>query len=164
MIRRIDLERLTVGELLALSRQSLQELKRRGVVRTGNAPIGDYAELLVQRATGAVKLEEPSNPSWDVTTASDEKLQVKARIVSDPRNRGQRQLSAFRSWKFDAAVIVLFDDACSVWKAMYVPVAVVKEKARESEHVRGHILYAADELLQVPGVKNWTERLRAVEG
>jgi hypothetical protein len=153
-----------IAELLSLSRRSLQELRRRGVVRTGNAPVGDYAELLVQRATGADALEEPSNPSWDVTTPAGEKLQVKARIVSDPRNAGQRQLSAFRSFTFDAAVIVLFDDACTVWKAMYVPRDVVAERARESVHVRGHVLYARDDLLKVPGVEDWTERLRAVEG
>ncbi|MBA2567895.1 MAG: hypothetical protein H0V11_00960 [Actinobacteria bacterium] len=48
----VVLEDMTTAELLALSRASLRELKRRGVVRSGNAPAGDYAELLVQRATG----------------------------------------------------------------------------------------------------------------
>jgi hypothetical protein len=160
----IDLERLTIAELLSLSRRSLQELRRRGVVRTGNAPIGDYAELLVMRATGADGLEEPSNPSWDVTTPTGEKLQVKARIVLDPKNAGQRQLSPFRSFTFDAAVVVLFDDACTVWKAMYVPREVVEENARYSEHVRGHILYARDDLLDDLRVEDWAVDLRAVEG
>jgi hypothetical protein len=45
------LDEMSVGELLALSRSSLVELRRRGVIRTGNAPTGDYAELLIQRAT-----------------------------------------------------------------------------------------------------------------
>ncbi len=48
----MDLAEMTIGELLSLSRAILAELRRRGVIRTGNAPAGDYAELLVQRATG----------------------------------------------------------------------------------------------------------------
>jgi hypothetical protein len=39
-----------IGELLALSRRILAELRERGVIRTGNAPAGDYAELLAFRA------------------------------------------------------------------------------------------------------------------
>jgi hypothetical protein len=160
----IDLERLSIAELLSLSRRSLQELRRRNVVRTGNAPIGDYAELLVMRATGAANLEPPSNRSWDVETPAGERLQVKARIVSDPKNPGQRQLSVFRSFTFDAAVVVLFDDACAVWKAMYLPSAVVEARALKAERVGGHTLYARDDLLNVHGVEDWTKRLKAVEG
>jgi hypothetical protein len=48
---RIDLGDLGIGELLALSRRILAEPRRRGVIRSGNAPAGDYAQLLVQRAT-----------------------------------------------------------------------------------------------------------------
>ncbi len=54
-----------IGELLALSRAIVAELRRRGVIRTGNAPAGDYAELLVQRATGG-ELAPDSQQSWDV--------------------------------------------------------------------------------------------------
>ncbi len=53
-----NLEVLATAELLALSRASLRELKRRGVVRSGNAPAGDYAELLVQRATNGEMANE----------------------------------------------------------------------------------------------------------
>lgn len=36
--RRVDLAGASVGELLALSREILAELRRRGVIRSGNAP------------------------------------------------------------------------------------------------------------------------------
>jgi len=36
-----------------------------------------------------------------------EKLQVKARVVSDPAKPGQLQLSPFRSFDFDSAIVVL---------------------------------------------------------
>jgi hypothetical protein len=100
------LAELTTGELLALSRGILAELRRRGVIRSGNAPAGDYAELLVQRATGG-ELAPNSQKSWDVETPTGVHLQVKARVVTNPNASGERQLSVFRSWEFDAAVIVL---------------------------------------------------------
>jgi hypothetical protein len=106
---------MTVGELLSSSRAILAELRRRGVIRTGNAAAGDYAELLVQRAT-AGELAPNSQKSWDVLTSNGERLQIKARVVTDPRKRGERQLSVFRSWDFDAAVVVLFDDEFRVWR------------------------------------------------
>jgi hypothetical protein len=85
---------------------------------------------------------------------------VKARVVTNPKNRGERQLSTFRSWDFDAAVIVLFDDNFVVWKAARVLVEVVQATARPDLHVGGSRVFATDELLARG--EDWTERLRAV--
>ena len=68
----------TTGELLTLSRRILAELRHRDVIRTGNAPAGDYAELLVRVATDG-ELAPNSQKSWDVRTPQGERLQVKAR-------------------------------------------------------------------------------------
>jgi hypothetical protein len=87
-------------------RAILSELKHRGVVRTENAPVGDYAEYLVATALGGELAPNPQK-SWDVPGEGGEKLQVKARVVSDPAKPGQLQLSPFRSPCFDSAVIVL---------------------------------------------------------
>lgn len=148
---------LSVGELLALSRGILAELRRRGVIRSGNAPAGDYAELLVQRATRG-ELAPNSQKSWDVLTADGERLQVKARVVTNSNARGERQLSVLRSWDFDAVVIVLFDDELRVWRAAHVPVAVLKAEGRFIDHVRGFRVMATDALLDRGA--DWTERLR----
>src|SRR5436190_21999867 len=102
------LAELTTGERLALSRSILADLRTRGVVRSGNAPAGDYAELLVQRAT-AGKLAPNSQRSWDVETPTGAHLQVKARVVTNRSASSERQLSVFRSWEFTAGVIVLFN-------------------------------------------------------
>ena len=155
----MNLSELSVGELLALSRRILSELRERGVIRTGNAPAGDYAELLVQRTTEG-DLAPNSQKSWDVLTPGGERLQVKARVVTDPRNAGERQLSPFRSWDFDAAVIVLFGDDFGVWRAARVPVDVLREGSRFSEHVRGDLVFARNELLDLG--EDWTDRLRVV--
>ena len=154
----IDLAGLRTGELLALSRAILAEL-RRGVIRTGNAPAGDYAELLVCVATGG-ELAPNSQASWDVLTPEPrpERLQVKARVVTNPKAAGQRQLSVVRSWDFEAAVIVLFDDEFIVWRAARLPVETLREVARFVGHVSGYRIMARDELLDAG--EDWTSRLR----
>jgi hypothetical protein len=149
---------LSVGELLAFSRRILAELRRRGVIRSGNAPAGDYAELLVQLATGG-ELAPGSQRSWDVLTPGGERLQVKARVVTGANMRGERQLSVFRSWDFDAVVIVLFDDEFRVWRAARLPVELLEQQSRFVEHVRGFRVMANDALLDQGD--DWTERLRA---
>ena len=160
--RALNVGDLTVAELLALSRGSLRELKLRGVIRSGNAPAGDYAELLVQRATDG-ELATASQKSWDVLTPSRERLQVKARVITNERKNGERQLSSFRSWDFDAAIIVLFDDEFRVWRAARIPASVLREVAYYAQHVRGHTVYATDELLNRPEADDWTELLREME-
>jgi hypothetical protein len=157
----VNLGEMTVGELLSFSRGILAELRRRGVIRTGNAPAGDYAELLVQRATDG-ELAPNSQKSWDVLTSEGERLQIKARVVTDPRKRGERQLSVFRSWDFDAAVVVLFDDEFRVWRAARLPIETFQAAAQFVEHVRGYRVFATDDLLD--GGEDWTERLRAAAG
>lgn len=157
----MNLAQMSTGDLLALSRAILAELRRRGVIRTGNAPAGDYAELLVRVATGG-ELAPNSQRSWDVRSPSGERLQVKARVVTDPASPGERQLSVFRSWDFDAAVIVLFDHEFRVWRAARLPVEMLRDRARFVEHVRGHRILARDELLEAG--EDWTELLRAVAG
>lgn len=155
----MNLTKMSIGELLGLSRKVLAELRKRGVLRAANAPTGDYAEWLVQRATGG-RLEPNSKSSWDLETADGERLQVKARVVVNPRDRGQRQLSPFRSWDFNAAVIVLFDDEFEVWKAAWLSVAKLKQCARYAKHVNGNLVFATDELLS--SGEDWTERLAAI--
>ena len=97
-LRSMDLTAVSVLDLLALNRQSLHELKRRGLVRTFNQPQGDIAERLVAEAYDG-ELAPPSEKSWDVH-AGDRRLQVKA-SVSTP------QLSAVRSFDFTHLVVVV---------------------------------------------------------
>ena len=147
------------SDLLALSRAILAELRRRGVVRTGSAPAGDYAEFLVQAAVGG-DLAPNSQRSWDVLTPDGERLQVKARLVVDPARRSEREVSIFRSWDFDAAVLVLFDDSFRVWRAARLPAALLQETGRWADYVRGWRVHAMDELLDLG--EDWTDALRRV--
>ena len=91
-------------------------------------------------------------------TPEGERLQVKARVVTSPTRIGEGQLSVFRSWDFDALVVVLFDDQFRVWRATHLPVALLEAQSRFIEHVRGYRVIATDTLLGQG--EDWTERLQ----
>jgi hypothetical protein len=148
--------------LLRLHAATLTELIRRGVVRTRNAPAGDVAELLVAGAYSG-KLAPPVEKSWDVRAADGRRLQVKCRTVGAAARRGQRGLSPFRSFDFDAAVVVLLDESTfDVVQAVELPVAVVEKAGRHVAWVNGYRVRVTAELLDRPDAIDVTERLQAV--
>jgi hypothetical protein len=158
-----DLSTLTESGLFSLYRAILNELKNRGVVRTENAPVGDYAEYLVKIALGG-QLAPNSEKAWDVRGHGGEKLQVKARVVSDPVEPGQLQLSPFRSFDFKSAVIVLLSATdYAVSRASKVPCEVVKSSAVYRKHVNGWVLFARPEIMGHSDATDLTATLRAAQ-
>jgi hypothetical protein len=145
----VDFAGLSVQQLLRLSRDAVTELRRRGIVRTANLAVGDYAEWLVAKTVNG-NLVSNSTKSHDILTPSNERLQVKCRVVTDIRRRSERQLSAFRSWDCEAVVIVLFDESFNVRRMTQLPMRVVRAVARSHAYVNGHIVFATDELLSRP--------------
>lgn len=146
--------------LLRLYAATLTELLRRGVIRTRNAPAGDLAEELVARAYGG-KLAPPSEKSWDVRAADGRLLQVKCRVVG-ARLGGQIGLSPFRSFGFDAVVIVLLhEETYDVVQAIELPVTGVQEVARPVPWVNGHRITVTPSLLERPDSTDVTPRLQS---
>lgn len=146
----------SISDLLGTYGRVLKELHERGVIRSTNAPTGDYAEWLVQRALGG-ELQPNSNKSADLIVRR-KKIQIKARVLSDPEKSGERQLSPFRSWDFDDAVIVLFDRRYAVRRAARIKVGELIAAAREDKWVSGHRVIARDALLDRG--RDITEKLR----
>lgn len=157
----IDLEALSTSRLFLTYRGILKELTRRGIVRTANAPAGDYAEYLVAAMVEG-ELADNSEKSWDVMTKDGRRLQVKSRVVTDPKRAGERQLSPFRTWDFDEAVIVLFDDDYRVWRCISLPCEIMKERARYRKHVNGFVARATNDLLNHPTASDYSDQLRRV--
>jgi hypothetical protein len=158
-----DLSALSEPGLFALYRAILSELKGRGVIRTENAPVGDYAEYLVKTALAGT-LAHNSEKSWDVLGQDGEKLQVKARVVSNPPLPGQLQLSPFRSFDFDFAVVVLLSAAdYAVARASKIPRSVIEEIAVYREHVNGRVLFARQDVMGHPDATDLTATLRAAQ-
>jgi hypothetical protein len=136
----------------------LAELLHRGVVRSRNAPAGDLAEYLVANAFGG-ELAPPSEKSWDVRVG-DRHLQVKVRLIAAGDRRSQ-SYSPFRSWEFDACVFVLLDaHTYDVVSAVEVPVAGVRELARETTWVKGFRIGTGGDLRKVAGAVDRTAELR----
>ena len=98
----------SIHDLLVGYAMTLAELRQRGVLRTNNAPVGDYAEWLLHQTLGGTLAASTSAKSSDLTLDDGRRVQVKARVVADPPTGGQLQTSPFRSWDFDLAALMLF--------------------------------------------------------
>lgn len=130
----MDLSELSSRELLRTYAAILTELVDRGVTRSRNAPVGDVAEFLVQRAYDGV-LAPPSEKSWDVRASDGRRIQVKSRLVV-PGSHGTQQYSPFRSWDFELCVFVTFDAfTYDIMQAIEVPSYGVRALAAPVPHV-----------------------------
>lgn len=133
-----DLSQAPANALFSLQGQLLAELRHRGVLRTNNPPVGDYAEWLVWRALGQERLPVNSTKSYDLVSEQFGKVQVKARLVSSPAKSGQLQASPFRSEEFDHAAFVLLSAVdFSVVSAVILPLDAVKSRWSWRPQVRG---------------------------
>jgi hypothetical protein len=147
-------------ELFALYGAVMGELLSRRLVRTANAPAGDYAEYLVAYALNG-ELAPNSVKSWDIRTPAGRRIQVKCRVLGKPPKIGERQLSAFRSFDFDDLIIILFAPDYSVWRAVQLPMATVKSLSRHRAHINGHVLMALDSVFSATGSVDLTDMIRS---
>ena len=150
---------LTVPELLRCFANILDELKERKVVRTRNNPVADYAEWLVTQQLG-LSLERSSKRGYDAIDQNGKRYQIKSRRL-DPTNES-KLLSVIRNLdtnEFDYLVGVLFNRDFTVKEAYKISHSVIREHARFSEHVNGHLLHLQGEVLTVREVENITEVL-----
>jgi hypothetical protein len=156
----VDVEAMSVAELLGGYARILAELRRRGVVRTNNAPVGDYAELLVAAALGGDLAASVSEKSYDLITPRWGKVQVKARAVRVPVSASHAQTSPFRSWDFDyAALVMVHIDDYSIHRAVLVPVELVRAHAPWRKSVNGCVAYMRGPLLDDPSVVDITAKV-----
>ncbi len=157
-VPQVDVRAMPTRTLLRTYSELLDELLRRGVVRSRNAPAGDLAETLVARAYDGV-LAPRSEKSWDVRAADGRLLQVKCRLVDGDRRRGQ--YSVFRSWGFDACVFVLLDQRYEVVQAVEVPMAEARAIASDTQWVNGSRIRVVTPLAALPGAVEVTARVAA---
>ena len=150
----------TAGELLGLYDAVLRELRERSIVRSGNNPVADYAELLASHALD-FQLLSKSNTGFDGESAGV-RYEVKARRLS-PENSSVR-LSALRDLEkahFHFLVGVIFDPNFDVAYAAKIPHAVVLEKSKYGSHARASIFRLRRDVFDDPRVEDVTQKLRA---
>jgi len=152
----MNLESLSILNLLGQFADILDELKRRGVVRTRNNPVADYAEWLAADALG-LALERNSKSGFDAKNNKGERFQIKGRRL-DVTNKS-RQLSVIRNLaakEFDYLIGILFDHDFKVIEAYKIPYKLIEKYARFSEHQNGYILQLKGPIIQEASVEDIT--------
>lgn len=145
--------------LLRLFEATLEELRRRELVRSSNNPVADFTEKVAAHALG-LRLIGKSGAGHDGEDAVGGRYQIKGRRVT-PHN-DSRQLSFMRNLAakpFDYLVGVIFDEDFRVHRACVVPFDIVHARAGFSAHVNAHRLLLRDEVWQVAGVRDVTAEM-----
>jgi hypothetical protein len=148
----MNLEELNNADLLRLQARATEELRRRGVVRTRNNPLGDYTEWLVASRLN-LNLAGNSSAGYDAISDAGVKYQIKGRRIT-PDNQS-RMLSAIRSYDkkgFDWLVAVIFDQDFNVVNAYLVPHEAIEAYAPHREHVNGRVVVMAGPVTRDPRV------------
>lgn len=146
-----NLKKRSTRELLALWAAIMRELRRRGVVRTANNPIGDIAEALVAAHFRGERASF-SNAGWDVATGDGERLEVKALRLAEVRTR--TNLSPIPpSSTYTAVIIVIFDENLRVTEAMRVPRATVEKLFTPRKRDGARIIPVGRRLREDPSVE-----------
>lgn len=143
----MDLANLQTKDLLRLQSEVIAELRTRGVLRTMNNPVGDYAEWLVASALGLI-LAKNSAAGYDAVSVDGKKFQIKARRAN-PTNKS-RQLGVIRNLDkgdFDELIAVIFSESYEVVEAVSIPHAVIFDYSAHRSHVNGHVLNLRGKLL-----------------
>ena len=155
----MNLQELKSREILNLFASCLDELKRRGVTRSTNNPVADYAELLFQNAL-RLTLCSKSTKGYDASDASGRKYEIKGRRLT--AHNTSRQLSSIRGLEdkhFDFLAGVLFGPDFTVQKACLVPYDQVGVLSAYRKHTNSWILHLRDSVWTKPGVVDVTQDL-----
>ncbi|NVZ66379.1 hypothetical protein HX867_30155 [Pseudomonas gingeri] len=157
----MNLSDLSISELLKLHAAAIDELKNRGVLRTKNNPVGDYAEWLVSSALN-LTLANNSAAGHDAESSDGKKIQIKARRIT--ANKHSKQLGVIRNLEkndFDELIAVIFNESYEIIEAYLIPHAVISKYGAHRAHVNGHILHLRGALLLDSSVLNISDKLNA---
>ena len=148
---RFDAESLTVGEMLHIYTSLLAELRRRGLVRTNNAPIGDLAEYACA-AYYEGELAANSEKSYDLIAADGRRVQVKVRTTHGTLSPSS-VFSALRSLDFDICLFLIADAQSNVIQTAYEWASdEVKAHGRFQSHTNSTLIRTGQVQSGVAGV------------
>jgi hypothetical protein len=150
-----------VSTLLELHATILEVLRERNIVRSSNAPLGDYAELLFSKAFSWT-LQNNSASGHDAVDGAGLRYQIKSRRIT-PHN-SSRQLSFIRRLPertFDFLAGALFNTHYSIYRAAIVPHVLLEPRSRFSKHTNGWLFKLEDDVWTMQGVRDVTDELRA---
>jgi hypothetical protein len=154
---------LSILQLLAVHARVLGELRTRGVLRTTNNPVADYAELLVCRALSLIPAPN-SEKGHDATDADGKRYEIKARRQT--KESRPTRFSAIRGLEeghFDFLVAVLFTEDFRVHRAAMLTREAVAQRAFWQKHVNGWILPLGESLWYDESAQDVTARIRGAQ-
>jgi hypothetical protein len=159
----LRLKQKSTRELFTLFGATLAELKARGITRSTNNPIADYAELLF---VTALRLEHAtkSTKGYDALDRAGLKYEIKGRRVTG--HNSSRQLSALRELDqkhFDFLGGVLFNEDFSVHRACLVPHRQVLSNSKHIIHTNSWTFFLRDSIWNIQGVVDVTAKLQKAE-
>lgn len=153
----------TDRQLLTLFTAVMDELRKRGVVRSSNSPGADYAEALVAKAL-KLRLNTASTAGHDGTDLRGKKYEIKCRRLT--AHSKSRQLSAIRGLElkhFDFLVGVLFDPDFAVRRVALIPYRVIKEHSSFVERTNSWKFLLRDSVWSLPGVRDITDPVKKAQ-
>ena len=113
-----NLRTLGNHQILGLFADILEELGRRGVTRSKNNPVADYAEHLACRAFSLAPAEK-STKGYDATDSTGKKYEIKSRRKSIRSNPTRfSAICDLQNRHFDLLVAVLFSQDFTVMRAV----------------------------------------------
>ena len=158
-----QLNPLSVSELFQLYHQVLSELRTRGIIRSANNPVADYAEHLCERALALTRAPK-STKGYDASSTGGEKYEVKGRrITSYNRSRETSALRELDKGNFDYLAGVLFHEDFTVWKACLIPHSVVLDESTFSHHTNSWRFHLRDSLWSNPKVVDITKAIQRAQ-
>jgi len=160
----MELKSRNVAELLAAYADMMRELRLRGVVRTSNNPVGDYAELLFCNAFGWERKENKSYKAIDAVH-HEQTYQIKSRRLTAENPSPQSGIMRDSDKQpFDFLSAVVFHEDFSLLRAVIVPSAVYMKRRQYNKANKGWFLMIGADILHEPGVQDVTGRLSEVAG
>ncbi|MGH8991310.1 MAG: DUF6998 domain-containing protein [Acidimicrobiia bacterium] len=121
------------AELAKAWARCMRALHSRGMIRSSNGPVGDYAEVVACQCLGLARKDQ-SAKSVDAVDPAGKRYQIKGRRLT-PWNQS-RELGAMRdvaSGPFDSVLAVFFDEELELQEIWEIPCEVVQE-ARVVQH------------------------------
>ena len=149
-----ELNEMSETELLQTHGAVIDELMRRGVVRTRNNPVGDYTEWLVSKRLGLV-IQGKSQKSFDAIGTDKSRYQIKGRC-SEKRSIQFSSIRNLQEKGFDFVIAVVFNRDYSIRFAVKIPYQALLKLVRFQGHTNSHILILTDRIVEDESVRNIT--------
>jgi hypothetical protein len=157
----IDVKNFKSSELFEFYASILDELRERKIVRSSNAPLGDYCESLFCKAFNWNQ-HRNSKAGFDADeTSSGNRYQIKGRRIT--KYTKTRQLGIIRQLpgkQFDFLAACLFNEDFSVRRAAIIPHELIEPYSKYSKHSNGWQFQLKENVWELRGVEDVTNQLK----